>query len=145
MEAVRVGGIRTMPDIDLSGVEIFSGFSPDQLATVRSMADEVAAEPGAVLMEQGDVGQEAFVIVSGQAAISVAGTRVATVGVGTIVGEMALLDGRPRSATVTAVTDCELLSFNHKRFQALVATMPAETVEMMADLSARMREANQTR
>ena len=132
-----------MADVDLSKLEFFEGFSQDELAKVRAMAENVSAEAGAVLMEQGDVGQEAFVVLSGQAGVFVNGHRVAAVGPGSAVGEMALLDRHPRSATVKALTDLELLSFDYDRFQQLLQTMPKAAARVMAQLNEKLRVQNQ--
>ena len=70
----------------LAGVAFFDGFSPDELQRVAELADDVDAEPGAVLVEQGRVGQECYVILEGQAGVYVGGEHVATSGPG--------LDGR---------------------------------------------------
>jgi CRP-like cAMP-binding protein len=107
------------------------------------MAENVSAEAGAVLMEQGDVGQEAFVICSGQAGVFVNGHRVAAIGPGSAVGEMALLDRHPRSATVKALTDLELLSFDSDRFQQLLESMPKAAARVMKQLNEKLRVQNQ--
>lgn len=132
-----------MADVDLSKLEFFEGFSADELARVRDMAENVSAEAGAVLMEQGDVGQEAFVICSGQAGVFVNGHRVAAIGPGSAVGEMALLDRHPRSATVKALTDLELLSFDSDRFQQLLESMPKAAAKVMKQLNEKLRVQNQ--
>ncbi len=130
-----------MDQQDLAKLQFFEGFSSSDLEKIHGMAEEVTAEAGAVLMEQGDVGQEAFVICDGQAAVEVAGQRVATIGRGSIAGEMALLELRPRSATVRALTDLTLLSFDNKRFHKLIETMP-EAKERVAQLTAEHRAQN---
>lgn len=132
-----------MAEVDLSKLEFFEDFSADELARVRALAEEVTAEAGAVLMEQGDVGQEAFVVCKGQAGVYVNGTRVATIGAGSAVGEMALLDRRPRSATVKALTDLELLSFKSSEFQELLESMPKAATRVIAQLNNKLREQNQ--
>lgn len=132
-----------MAEVDLSKLEFFEEFSADELKRIRSMAEDVSADAGAVLMEQGDVGKEAFVITSGQAGVYVNGNRVATIGAGSAVGEMALLDRRPRSATVKALTDLELLSFDSKRFQELLESMPKAATRIISQLNAKLREQNQ--
>ena len=131
-----------MAEVDLSKLEFFAGWSSDELDKVRGMAEEVTAEAGATLMEQGDVGQEAFVICAGQAAVYVAGQRVASIGEGSAVGEMALLELRPRSATVRAITDLELLAFDNKRFHKLLEGMP-EAAERIARHTADLRAENE--
>ena len=132
-----------MADVDLSKLEFFEDFTPEELTKVRALADDVTAEAGAVIIEQGDVGTEAFVLCAGQAGIYVNGHRVATIGAGSAVGEMALLDKRPRSATVRAVTDLELLSFQAKDFQDLLETMPKAAGRVIAQLNEKLREQNQ--
>ena len=128
---------------DLSKLEFFEDFTPDELKKVRALAEDVTADAGAVLMEQGDVGQEAFVICAGQAGVYVNGNRVATIGPGSAVGEMALLDKRPRSATIRAVTDLELLCFKTRDFQDLLETMPKAAGRVLAQLNEKLREQNQ--
>ena len=130
-----------MTEVDLAKLELFEGFSSGELERVRAMAEEVVAEPGAILMEQGDVGQEMFVVCSGQASVIVNGHRVAAVGPGSTLGEMAMLELRPRSATVKAITDLELLSFDHRRFHELLETMP-EAAERIARRTAEHRQEN---
>lgn len=132
-----------MADVDLSKLEFFEEFTGDELQKVRALAEDVAADAGAVLMEQGDVGQEAFVICSGQAGVYVNGNRVATIGPGSMVGEMALLDKRPRSATIKALTDLELLSFRTAPFQELLESMPKAATRVIAQLNEKLREQNQ--
>jgi CRP-like cAMP-binding protein len=89
------------------------------------------------------VGQEAFVICSGQAGVFVNGHRVAAIGPGSAVGEMALLDRHPRSATVKALTDLELLSFDSDRFQQLLESMPKAAARVMKQLNEKLRVQNQ--
>lgn len=132
-----------MADVDLAKLEFFEGFSDKELAKVRAMAEDVTAEPGAVLMEQGDVGQEAFVICAGKAAVYVNGQRIAEIGPGSAVGEMALLDKHPRSATVKALTELKLLSFDNKRFNELLQSMPKAATQLIAQLNSKLREQNQ--
>ena len=132
-----------MAEVDLSKLEFFEGFTDDELKKVLAMAENVSADAGAILMEQGDVGQEAFVICSGQAGVFVNGHRVAAIGPGSAVGEMALLDRHPRSATVKALTDLELLSFHADKFQKLLESMPKAATRVMAQLNEKLRSQNQ--
>lgn len=132
-----------MAEVDLSKIEFFEEFSSDELARVRKLAEEVSVEAGAVLIEQGDVGQEAYVICEGQAGVYVNNNRVATIGAGSAVGEMALLDKRPRSATVRALTDMELLAFRSAEFQKLLESMPKASARLMSQLNDKLRAQNQ--
>lgn len=131
-----------MAEIDLANVAFFEGFDPDDLKVVRSKAGEVDADAGAILMSQGDVGQTAYVILKGQAGVMVEGVRVATLGPGSMVGEMALIDRRPRSATIKAITDLELLEFEADAFRELVATMPKAAAKVLEQMGEKLRENN---
>lgn len=127
---------------DLASVEFFEGFSPAELDRVAALSEEVDAEAGALLMDQGKVGQECFVILSGKAAVYIGDHYVATLESGSTVGEMALIDQRPRSATVKAVTDMKLLSFEAARFKTLLDEMPKASQRVMADMNAKLRHQN---
>jgi CRP-like cAMP-binding protein len=124
----------------LAGVPFFAGFSPEELERVADLADDVEAEPGAVLVEQGRVGQECFVILDGQAGVYVGDEHVTTSGPGSMVGEMALVDHRPRSATVVAETPMRLLGFDTKAFRSLLDEMPKASQRVMSLLNARAQE-----
>lgn len=128
----------------LKDVAFFEGFTDDELARVAQLAEEVEAQAGAELTDQGRPGQECFVILDGQASVAVSGEHVATVGAGSMVGEMALIDHRPRSATVTAETDMRLLAFDNNAFKALLDEMPKASQRVMSLLNARLQD-NQNR
>ena len=96
-------------DLDLSKIWLFSTSSAKDLRTIRRALEEVTVPPGRMLCEQGTIGREFFLIVKGQAAVRRNNRKVATLGPGQYFGEMALLDRRPRSATVTSETDMTLL------------------------------------
>lgn len=128
----------------LADVAFFAGFTPDQLQRVAQLADEVEAEQGARLMEQGRIGQEAFVIVEGTAGVWIGGQRVNEVGTGDIVGEMALIDHHPRTADIVAESPMRLLAFDAKDFRRLLDEMPEALIRVMERLIERKR-ANEDR
>ncbi len=123
----------------LAGASFFEGFSSDELDRVAALAEEVDADEGAELMEQGRPGQEAFVILEGRAGVYVGGQQRAEVGPGEIVGEMALIDHRPRIAAVRALTPMTLLAFDAERFRRLLDEMPKAQVRVMEKLVERLR------
>lgn len=123
----------------LTDIELFEGFSPQELERVAELADEVDAEEGAMLTEQGKVGQECYVIVKGSASVIVGGEVIATLGPGELVGEMALIDNRPRSGTVRADSPMRLLSFDVKSFRTLLDELPSANRAVMAKLTERIR------
>ncbi len=126
----------------LANVTFFEGFTPKELARVGELVEEVDAEAGAELMEQGRPGLECYVVVAGEAGVYVGGQWVAKIGPGEMVGEMALIDHKPRSATVKAVTPMKLLSLDAKRFRTLLDEMPKAAAAVMSKLSERLRSDN---
>ena len=129
---------------NLAEVSFFEGFTSDELERVAHLAEDVEVGEGAVLIDQGRTGQECFVIREGEAGIYVSGEHVATLGPGSMVGEMALIDHRPRSATVVAQTPMKLLAFDTKSFRTLLDEMPKAREKVMTLLNARL-QANQGR
>lgn len=124
----------------LADIAFFEGFTPAELARVADLADEVDAEQGAELTDQGRPGQECYVILDGQASVFFGDQHVATLQEGSMVGEMALLDHKPRSATVVAETPMKLLAFDTRSFRALLDEMPKASQRVMSLLNARVRE-----
>jgi CRP-like cAMP-binding protein len=124
----------------LGDVAFFEGFSSDELARVAQLADEVEAEAGAQLMDQGRPGLECFVILDGSAGVYFGGEHAVTLESGSMVGEMALVDHRPRSASVVAETPMRLLAFDTKAFRALLDEMPKASQRVMSLLNARAQE-----
>lgn len=109
---------------DLRHIALFASMSNADLAKLAKLGEHVDAVEGAVLMDQGDVGVECFLILEGEAGVVINGERVVTVGPGSIVGEMALVGHRPRNASVIAQTAMRLLSFDIAAFKQLLETMP---------------------
>jgi CRP/FNR family transcriptional regulator, cyclic AMP receptor protein len=122
----------------LGEVPFFEGFSDDDLRRVVALSDEVTAEAGSVLIDQGDTGTHCYLIVEGMANVYVRGEFVASVGSGSMVGEMALVDHRPRTATVVAATDLRLLRFDSAAFRTLLDEMPKASERVMLQLQARL-------
>lgn len=123
----------------LGSVPFFDGFSADDLRRVLDLSDQMEATPGTVLVDQGDPGTYCFVIVEGTASVYVRGEHVASSGPGSMVGEMSLIDHRPRTATVVADTDMKVLRFGIKAFRTLLEEMPKASERVMTDLRARLQ------
>jgi CRP-like cAMP-binding protein len=125
--------------VKLRDVAFFEGFGPSELDRVAELAEEVEAAPGAMLIDQGRVGQECYVVLEGQANV-LAGTEViATVGPGAMVGEMALVEHRPRNASVVAETPMRLVVLDAGAFKTLLGEMPKVHDRVMATLGARVQ------
>src|SRR5204862_4028763 len=93
----------------LWNIPLFSACTKGDLRRIASLADEVEVPRGTLLTRQGEPGRECFVIADGRARATMRGRRSASMGPGDFFGEMSLLDQGPRSATVTAESDMELL------------------------------------
>ena len=89
---------------------------------------------------QGAAGREAFVIIDGTAAVLINGKKVATVGPGRCVGELALLDNGPRTATVVAETDVTALVIGVREFSSIIDDVPPMTHKLLRALAGRIRE-----
>jgi len=108
----------------------------------RNAPDLVGVVAGTVIFEAGQPGDVMYVVVEGEVDV-VAGDRVLdTVGVGGIVGEMALIDKQARSATAIARTACRLAPVNERRFVFLVHQTPHFAIEVMRMMADRLRRMN---
>jgi CRP/FNR family cyclic AMP-dependent transcriptional regulator len=125
----------------LGGVSLFSACSNRELTRIASLADEIEVPEGRVLIRQGEPGREFFVIVEGKAKVSARGKRAMTLGPGSGLGELSLLDQAPRSATVTAASDMHLLVLDSRSFSSLIAEVPSVTGKIFRVMAERLREA----
>jgi CRP/FNR family transcriptional regulator, cyclic AMP receptor protein len=142
--ARRARGFRKGRDAKLEllgNVRLFSPCNKRELARIAALVEEVEAPKGKVLVQQGDTGQECFVVVEGKAKATIRGKGTAMLGPGSFFGEMSLLDRGPRSATVTAETDMRLLVLGSREFSALINEVPPVAVRIMRGLAERLRSA----
>jgi CRP-like cAMP-binding protein len=124
----------------LGAVPLFAACSRKELQTIARASDELTIPAGTALVEQGQPGRECFVIVSGTATVKRGGRKVATLGPGQYVGELALLDKGPRTATVVADTDLDVLVLGPREFSAVLDDVPALARKMLTTLAARIRD-----
>lgn len=125
----------------LQKVPLFRDLSRKQLDQIARLADEIEVREGKRLATAGDHGLELFVIVEGHAMVKIKGGRTARLGPGEFFGEMSLLDGGPRSATVEADSDMRLLVVGRREFWALLESAPPLVLKIMRALSRRVRDA----
>jgi len=126
----------------LSAHPFFKGLGSELIDQVGSHAIARVVKAGTVIYAKGDPGDSLFAVITGTVQISVPSvegkdTVFAQLAAGEIVGEIALLDGRPRSADVAAVTDCELMVINRRDFVPLMHDHP-ELGVMFLDLPTRL-------
>jgi len=137
----------------LARVDLFSGLSKKELKDLATHCSESTYRPGSVLLSQGEQGLGLFILTKGTVRITRKNSPdgaeevLGTAGIADIIGEMALLDDMPRSATVTAVDDVSalVLPFGEFRriFRYILSTDPDVALDMMAVLSRRLRKAEQ--
>jgi signal transduction histidine kinase len=114
----------------------------------RGLLEKLMAErsygPGEIVFREGDQGDAMYLIRSGRVAVVkgdfAAPLVLACWGAGEVVGEMALLEEKPRSASIVALEDSRLLRISRQRFQKLLSKEPAIGMQMMETLSSRLRE-----
>ena len=140
-QATPGGAMRiTRRDLDwLAAVPMFAGLSQKELRAIIGLGTRVDVSPGNVLTREGARGLEAFLIGDGSARCLVGDTEVGTVGPGAFVGEISLLDGAPRSATVIADTDMQLTVFDRREFVRLVEASPKIATKLLTAMAARVR------
>ena len=127
----------------LAGVGFFEGFSKPELDSVAALGERVDVTAGTELIDQGRVGDTCYVIVTGTAAIYMQGEFVTSVGAGTMVGEMALVEHRPRNASVVAETDMTLVGYGMKEFRKLLDRSPNANERVTIMLNERLAENQQ--
>jgi CRP-like cAMP-binding protein len=125
----------------LQQVPLFQALSRKQLEQIGRLADELEVSTGKRLAIAGETGHELYVIIEGYATVKAARGRTARLGPGKFFGEMSLIDGGPRSASVEAATDMRLLVIGRREFSALLNAAPSLTQNIMVTLSRRVRDA----
>ena len=119
---------------------LFSGCSQKELEKIAKAGDEVSMPAGSLIVDQGQTGREAFVILSGTVTVKRNGKKISTLGPGNIVGELSLLDHGPRTATVVCETDATFLLIDQRRFRGVVDDVPALAHKLLSSLASRIRD-----
>ncbi len=131
---------RTNPKIDrLAQIPLFSRADAKALDELASAADEVSTAAGTTLITEGSQHNDLFVIVDGEVAVTVGDIEVSRLGAGEILGELAMFERMPASATVTAATDVSLLVIPFNRTDQLLDGNPSLTKAIAAQLAHRLR------
>ncbi len=128
----------------LAGLPLFSACSRRDLQRIARAVDEVTIAAGNDLTVEGTVGREAFVILSGSAEVRRGGELLATLGPGAPFGELALLDGGPRTATVTTTEETTLLVLSKPAFNAVLDEVPTLAHKLLVSLARRLRESERS-
>jgi CRP-like cAMP-binding protein len=124
----------------LGSLGFFEGFTDAELNLVSGIGEKLEIAAGTEFIDQGRVGDSCFVIVDGRAAIYIRGEFITSVRSGSMVGEMALVEHRPRNASVVAETDMVLVRFGTAEFRKLLDGSPNANERVNSMLNARIRE-----
>jgi CRP-like cAMP-binding protein len=145
-EAARFFGGRVTQDDKISRLEavpLLADCTRRQLKAVARITEVIEVPAATVLARQGQPGNEFYLIVDGSARVEVSARKRARLGPNAFFGEMSLLDGGERSATVIAETPMRLLVIKRRNFATLLREAPELTQGILATLSRRVRQAEQ--
>jgi CRP-like cAMP-binding protein len=135
---------RASTDELLAQVPLFKDLSKKHLRRVRSLATRVDVAPGRVLTREGGAGHEFIIVLEGEVEIRQDDTVVARCGPGDYVGEISLIEHRPRTATVVATSPAVLDVIGQREFAELLTEEP-EIAEQIRATAARRLEADEHR
>jgi CRP/FNR family transcriptional regulator, cyclic AMP receptor protein len=127
-------------DQQLAAVPLFEGLSKKQLSQISSLMTPLNIAAGRVLAHQGEIGREFMILLQGEIEVARDGKVLAVRGTGDYVGEIALLDERARTATLTARTDIVVEVLNRAEFSSLLAEAPELSSQIGATMARRLAE-----
>lgn len=132
-------------DIDqtLASIPIFSECSKKELKAISKLVTPVHVHAGKALVTEGDPGREFMIIAEGTATVRRNGRKVASLGPGDFFGELAVLAGVPRTATVVADTEMTVEALNRAEFSALLDESPALAKKILLGAVKRLYENDQ--
>jgi CRP-like cAMP-binding protein len=128
----------------LGEMPIFAGLGNRQRRRIAEACEVAQVKTGEAIVREGFTGQAAFVLLTGTACVERSGAPVVDIGSGAVIGELSLLCGEPRSATVRATCDLWVLRIRREDFQRLVAQEPTIAVHLLETLSRRLWDVEHT-
>lgn len=124
----------------LANVPLFSGLSDRELRSLAKRAEQVSVAKGTTLVTEGRIGVEFFVILAGAAKVTRRGRTLRKLRTGDSFGELALIAGTPRRATVTTTEPSEVMVLVRRDFFALLDEFPGVTRKLLISLAAWVAE-----
>ena len=124
----------------LRSIPLFAATSDRSIEVIASIVEEASFAPGEVLVRQGDPGDSLIVIRSGAATVEQDGRMIRSLGAGDFLGEIALVDGGVRTATVTATEPIEALTIGREGFTRLMEEFPVIRYDLVTALTRRLRD-----
>ncbi len=126
----------------LGSVPMFAACTRRELSQIARACDEIAVGQGSVIVEEGAAGHDFYLILEGRASVLHGSSEVASLGPGQFFGELSLLDGEPRNATVRAKTSMTLLVLGTREFSAVIDSWPGVARKMLVQMARRLRKAD---
>jgi CRP/FNR family cyclic AMP-dependent transcriptional regulator len=127
-------------DKHLADVPLFQGLSKKQLRLISQLATELEEPAGTVLIQEGKTGHEFIVVIEGEIEIRQGERLIGEHGPGSYVGEIALLEHRPRTATVVAKTPVKLEVIGQREFAGLLQEVPELSEQVKATAAQRLTQ-----
>jgi CRP-like cAMP-binding protein len=124
----------------LAAVPLFSSCSKGELRAVAQLGTPLDVATGKELTREGAYGREFFIVLEGEAECVVRGVTAALLGPGDFFGEMALIDGGPRTATVRAASALRVVLFDSREFSGLLLASPSIALKLLRNLAGRLRD-----
>ena len=128
----------------LKSVPLFAGCSKAELRRLASIADEIDLREGTVLTREGRIAHEFFVLIEGTVRVTKENRKVADLGAGDWLGEIALLTRAPRTATVTATSPLRTLVITDREFRRLVSEVPSIAMKVLGGVAERLSRTPQS-
>ena len=125
----------------LAQVPLFSDCTRRELGEIAGLGTNVSVGPGATLTTQGRLGHEFMLVISGQARCYIDDVEVGTYGAGDYFGELALIDGKPRAATIVSDSDMDLMVLHRGEFNELLDRAPSISRRLLTTLAGYQRSA----
>jgi CRP/FNR family cyclic AMP-dependent transcriptional regulator len=122
----------------IKGVPLFAGCSKRELDEIASIADDIELPKGQDLTREGAAGHEFLVLADGRAEVTRKGRTVNKLRSGDFLGEIALITGAPRTATVTTTTPSRMLVITARDFKSLLRRMPSLQLKVLDALAGRL-------
>ena len=132
----------TLTEIEeaLARAPLFAGVSKRHLRALARLAKEVSYHPGQRIVREGIAGSSLYVVIEGRARVERAGRELATLDAGEFFGEISLLDGGPRSASVVADAPVRCVKLDGRDLRNLLEREPSVTMRLLGVLATRLRD-----
>ncbi len=127
-------------DEQLAQVPLFSSLSKKELRQISQLATPLERPAGTVLVQEGKIGHEFIIVLEGEIEVRKGDQVIATRGPGSYIGEIALIDHRPRTATVVAITAVSIEVIGQREFSELLIDMPELSQQLLATVARRLSD-----